>query len=101
MCYAIELWGHSTNSTRTFKLQKKAIRLISFSKRGSSCRKLFKELKIPTFYCEYFIKLLLLVKNNIHIYDRNADIHSHIQGQPNTSEYLIIQRDNMLVTTTI
>ena len=55
-----------------FLLQKKAIRIIT---NDISCKKLFKNLKILTFPCAYILKVLLFVKNNEDIFQKNSDSH--------------------------
>jgi hypothetical protein len=42
-------WGNSTESAKIFKMQKRAIRIISGMKKRHSCRDLFKKLKILPF----------------------------------------------------
>ena len=44
--YGIIFWGNSTGSNEVFKLQKKAIRIITNTHSRNSCHDLFKELNI-------------------------------------------------------
>jgi hypothetical protein len=48
MSYGLIFWGNSTYSTEIFKIQKKAIRIITESRGTDACRDLFKNLKILT-----------------------------------------------------
>jgi hypothetical protein len=47
--------GNSTDSTKIFKMQKRAIRIITGSKNRYSCRDLFKNLKILLFHSQYIL----------------------------------------------
>jgi hypothetical protein len=58
VCYAY-VWD-STNSSEIFKVQKRAIGIITGNKNRDSCRVLFKNLKILPFYSH----LLLFVVDN-------------------------------------
>lgn len=48
IAYGIILWGGSTNAEMIFKKQKRAIRILGNCRRRSSCKRLFKNLKILT-----------------------------------------------------
>jgi hypothetical protein len=50
MSYGIIFWGNSTHSTKIFKIQKRAIRIITGSKNRDACRDLFKNLKRLPFH---------------------------------------------------
>jgi hypothetical protein len=43
--YGIIFWGNSTDSKKNFKMQKRAIRIITGSKNRDYCRDLLKHLK--------------------------------------------------------
>uniref|UniRef100_A0A1B6FDF1 Reverse transcriptase domain-containing protein n=1 Tax=Cuerna arida TaxID=1464854 RepID=A0A1B6FDF1_9HEMI len=62
--YGIEFWGNSTNSIKIFKVQKKFLRILTFSKKRHSCEELFKELKILTVPSLYIYKCLIYIKLN-------------------------------------
>ena len=70
-------WGNSGNSIKIFRQQKKILRILTKSKKTESCRKLFKEMKILPFYCQYIFSLLMYVVNNKHSFTKNLEIHSH------------------------
>ena len=68
---------NSGNSIKIFRQQKKILRILTKSKKTESCRKLFKEMKILPFYCQYIFSLLMYVVNNKHSFTKNLEIHSH------------------------
>jgi hypothetical protein len=76
MSYTIIFWGTSAYSNNVFKLQKRAIRLITNSDTKEPCRKLFRQLNILTFYSQYIFSIICVVIKNDDIYVRNVDIHS-------------------------
>lgn len=63
--YAIEFWGMSSQSNLVFKMQKKYIRIMTFSSKRKSCKPFFKELSILTIPSLYIYKCLIYVKNNL------------------------------------
>jgi hypothetical protein len=76
MSYGIIFWGTSAYSNNVFKLQKRAIRLITNSDRKEPCRKLFQQLKILTFYSQYIFSIICFVIKNEEMHVRNVDIYS-------------------------
>jgi hypothetical protein len=58
-------------------LQKKAIRIITNSIPKESCRDLFKNLKIMTFFSQYIYSLVLFTINNDNLFNSNNEIHSY------------------------
>jgi hypothetical protein len=73
MSYGIISSENSIDSTKTFKMQKKEIRIIIGSKNRDSCRDLFKNLKILPFHSQYILSLLLFVVDNKSMYNLNSD----------------------------
>jgi hypothetical protein len=69
MLYRIIFWGNSTDSQKNFKMQKRAIRIITGSKNRDPCRDLFKNLKILPFYSQYIFSLLIFVTENKSMYN--------------------------------
>lgn len=63
--YGIEFWGKSVNAIDIFKIQKRYIRLMTFSKRDSSCKDIFQQLQILTVPSMYILKCLIIIKSNI------------------------------------
>jgi len=76
MTYGIIFWGNSSHSTHAFRMQKKAIRIITGHGNRESCRNFFKELNILPFMLEYIIPLLTFVSNNREQYFANSEIHN-------------------------
>jgi hypothetical protein len=76
MVYGIIFWGNSTNSSRIFKIQKTAIRIIMGRNSRHSCRDLFEELKILPFISQYLFSLLLCIINNKNYFITNSENHS-------------------------
>jgi len=76
MTYGVIFWGNSTDRNKVFKLQKRAIRLITNSSNTTSCRRLFKELGILTLQSQYILSLALFVVKNMEIFMPNSDIHT-------------------------
>jgi hypothetical protein len=62
--YGIVFWGNSTNASKVFKLQKKAIRIICVVGFRNSLRGLFKKIDILPLTCEYILSLMLFVIDN-------------------------------------
>ena len=81
MKYGLEFWGNSSERLNIFLIQKRAIRIITDSKRTVSCRPLFKSLNIKTMYDDYILSILKLVKQNEVYYQKNEDIHNYATRQ--------------------
>jgi hypothetical protein len=60
MTYSMIFWGNSTHSSNIFKIQKRVFRITMGRRRGESCRKLLKELKIFPLKSQYILSSLLL-----------------------------------------
>lgn len=65
MEYGISFWGGSSSAVSVFKLQKRAIRAFLKRSNRSSCRGLFRENQILTFYGSFILRLLLLVYSHL------------------------------------
>lgn len=76
MTYGVIFWGNTTDGNNVFKLQKKAVRLITNSDSRTSCRGLFKDLSILPLKSQYILSLALFVVKNMEIFKSNADIHA-------------------------
>jgi len=72
----IIFWGNSTGSDEVFKIQKRAIRIITNSHCSISCRNLFKELNILPLQSQCILSLAVYVAKNIDDFTINSDIHS-------------------------
>ena len=76
MTYGIIFWGNSCHSTQAFRMQKKAIRIITGCGNRESCRNLFKELNILQLMSQYILSLLTFVSNNREQYFANSEVHN-------------------------
>jgi hypothetical protein len=74
--YGTIFWGNSTGSDEVFKLQKRAIRIITNSNSRTSCHDLFQELNILPLQSQYILSLAMYVVKNIDDFTTNSDIHS-------------------------
>jgi hypothetical protein len=74
MLYGKIIWGNCTDTTKIFKMQKRAIRIITESKNRDSCRDLFTDLKILPFHSQYMLPLFVV--DNKSMYNLNTDIHN-------------------------
>jgi hypothetical protein len=59
------------------KLQKRVIRIISGVSRLSSCRQLFKDLKLLPLPCMYISELVCYIKSHFGELDQNIAVHNH------------------------
>ena len=75
--YGTEIWGHSTQHDKIFKIQKRAIRNIVKAHPRTHTQPLFQNLKILTLYCIFILKSVLFVKKNFDTLDKNHTYHSH------------------------
>jgi hypothetical protein len=82
--YGILFWGNSSFSSHIFRLQKKAVRIITGSRPRDSCRELFKHLRILPLQSQYLLSLLLFVVENKNLFHVNSEIHS-INTRQNSS----------------
>jgi hypothetical protein len=76
MMYGVIFWGNSAGRNSVFKLQKKAIRLITNSNNRTSCRGLFKKLGILPLQSQNILSLATYVSKNMELFTLNADIHT-------------------------
>jgi hypothetical protein len=59
------MWGSSSSAEMIFKIQKKYVRIITFSNPRTSCRNIFKELKILTLPLIHILRSLYFIKQNL------------------------------------
>ena len=72
MSYGIIFWGNQLCSEKLFKIQKKAIRIITNSRPRDSCRVLCKRLEILPLYSQYIFSIsTFVVKKNRHLFPSN------------------------------
>jgi len=74
--YGIIFWGNSAANNEVFKLQKRAIRIITNSHNRTSCHKLFQELNVLPLQSQYILSLAMYVVKNIEDFTSNSNIHS-------------------------
>lgn len=77
MNYALICWGHSSHANRIFKLQRKAIRVITGSGYREDVKDKFVDLKILTLPSLYIYNCLLYVKQNINQFTPQNEIHTY------------------------
>ena len=75
--YGIDFWGQSAEATKVFILQKKILRIIYNLKPNDSCRDIFKQNYITTFFSYYIYSLILYAPKNKKQSELNLDIHQH------------------------
>lgn len=75
--YGLLLYGNGTDLTNILKLQKKALRIITFSSSKVSCRPLFVREQIMTVYNVYILELLMYTKQNCEMYSTRRDFHNY------------------------
>ena len=73
MTYGIIFWGTSRHSNIIFRLQKRAIRIITGIRSRDSCREQFRMLKILPLQSQYILSLLLFVVDNREHFKVNSE----------------------------
>lgn len=76
MSYGILLWGKAADIQNIFVLQKRAVRAIYQLGARVSLRDFFKEIGILTVASQYIFANILYIRQNIHLYTKNSDIHN-------------------------
>lgn len=87
MKYGIVFWGNSGVSVKTFRIQKKIVRIMEGVDQRASCKPLFKKNKILPLPCMYILENVIIIKEKLnggspHL-TRNELIHSHHTRQKN------------------
>lgn len=78
----VELWGTAADSNRLFKLQKRALRIISNKPYDYPAQSLFKEQKILTLPCVYILTACKYVRSNLGLYMSRGQCHGrNTRGQ--------------------
>jgi hypothetical protein len=93
--YGLLFWGHSPDSVKIFRLQKKIIRIMLGCRSRDSCRKLFIKLKMLPLPTQYIFSLLLFEIKNKEQYTVNSEVYhidmrQHLnlhQPLPNLTKY--------------
>jgi hypothetical protein len=76
LSYGIIFWANCSDSNKIFKLQKRAIRIITRSKNKALCRELFNKLNILPLYSQYILSISIHVAQNKHLYVTSQEIHN-------------------------
>jgi hypothetical protein len=71
--YRIIFWTNSSYSSHIFRLQEKAVRIITGSRPMDSCRELLRILPLQS---QYIISFLLFFVDNKNLFIVNSEIHS-------------------------
>ena len=78
LSYGIRLWGSCSQQQflRVFRLQKKAIRILSKLNYRESCRDAFRKLGLLTLPCLYILEVVLFCKSKCTLV-QGVDIHNY------------------------
>jgi hypothetical protein len=91
MTYGIIFWGNSHLSNNIFKIQKRALRIMTNKSKRESCRLLYNQLQILTLPSQYIFSLLIFVVKNKDLFLLNSEVHTINTGNnsnlytPNTN----------------
>ena len=77
MRFGVIHWGMNSNSSRIFILQKRAIRIMFSIPRGESCRAIFKDHGLMTFYDVYILEILCFVYRFKERFDNSTEHGYH------------------------
>jgi hypothetical protein len=69
--------GNSKYSSSTFKIQKRAIRVMNSISNRTSCKQYFKEMELLPLPCVYILEAVLYVRKHTNMFNRNNSIHEH------------------------
>jgi hypothetical protein len=75
LSYGVNFWGNSSYSPHNFRLQKKAVGIITGSKPKDCSRELFKHLRSLPLSSQYILSLTLFIVNR-NFFHVNSEIHS-------------------------
>jgi len=87
MTYGIIFWGNSHLSSNIFKIQKRALRIMTNKSKRESCRPIYNQLQILTLPSQYIFSLLIFVVKNKDLFLLNSDIHT-INTRNNSNLYM-------------
>lgn len=77
LAYGLLLWGHAAGCSQLLKLQKKVVRLMTWSGDREHCRPIFHRLDILTVISHYIMISLLHVHENLNLYNQRKEIHGY------------------------
>jgi hypothetical protein len=75
--YGIIFWGQSTEAPRIFVIKRKILRIIYNLKETESCRNIFVQNNLMTFYSYYIYSTILFVLNNRNLFNLNTQVNQH------------------------
>jgi hypothetical protein len=73
--YGVIFWSNSMDTNKVFLLQKKIIRIMTGINPRTTCRSLFKNLKILTVSSQYILSLMKFLVSNLKYFTFNNIIH--------------------------
>ena len=76
MSYGLPFWGISPHSKKIFRMQKKIVRIMMGYRRLTSCRNLFKNLKIMPLMSQYIFSVTMFIIKHKHQFTVNSEIHN-------------------------
>jgi len=89
MTYGIILWGNSHFSSNIFKIQKRALRIMTNKSKRESYRPLYNQLQILPYHPNTYSHYSFVVKNK-DLFLLNSDIHT-INTRNNSNLYMLTQ----------
>ncbi|XP_072933417.1 uncharacterized protein [Epargyreus clarus] len=92
--YGILLWGNSVDHNKAFIAQKRCIRALCGVSPETSCKPLFKDLKILTLASMYIYEVCIFVKTHMQLFDKKKDNCNFLTRHPEKL-YLPISRTAM------
>lgn len=85
LTYGITLWGNSSNSSKVFIWQKRALRIIKNFADTESCFPIFQEYQILPLPCLYIKSCLISVKEMLELFHIRKDFHHY----PTRKNYML------------
>lgn len=75
--YGVVLWGASVDADEVFLMQKRCIRSIFHMKQTESCREVFIQHKLPTFYAICVLECIIFIKENTDLFQDFQRSHAY------------------------
>jgi hypothetical protein len=91
--YGITAWGCSNKALqRVLVLQKYALRILTNTRKGCTCKKIFTNEKILTIPCSFILETTCFVFTNRHLFKVNSSCHSYVTRHCNK---ILIPKHNL------